>query len=432
MSLALTVPKSRAEIAAIQSERKKMAVERARLSPFWKPRLSHIRIDKLDDPDEWRKIPILTKEELRALTDEQFYTEFCRFDKSEVCEYWRSGGVTGRPLFYPRTHEDMKYALVGFARTFQACGVKPGSVVHLSFPLGIHPAGQAWARAAKLLDIGVLWAGSGISTPSALQLELIKSLKPDVWMGMSSYGLHLASLADAQGVDLAASSVKTILTTAEPVSAAKRQKLAQSWGAKAYDHFGMTECSMMGAEGLSADGFHIWSDLAYLEIVNPETYEPVKPGEDGALIMTSLYTNHATPFLRWFSGDIVRALDDPLDDAGPLSVFSRIKHAHRTAGFFKVRGININHQELEDFMFADARINDFRAEAVSSTDGNEQLVLFIEVRRGVDGERTVGEIAEQVRARFELRPQANLLPTGSIARDFESSVKAPRFVEKRA
>jgi phenylacetate-CoA ligase len=429
--LALEVPKSRNEIARIQSERKRLAVERARTTPFWKPRLSHIRLDKLDDMDEWRKIPILQKEELRALTDEQFYTEFCRFDKSDVGEYWRSGGVTGRPLFYPRTHEDMKYALVGFARTFQAIGVQPGSVAHLSFPLGIHPAGQAWARAANLLDIGVLWAGSGTSTPSKLQLELVRSLKPDIWMGMSSYGLHLASLADAEGIDLAASTVKTILTTAEPVSATKRKKLEMSWGAEAFDHFGMTECSMIGAEGRKAEGFHIWTDLAFIEIVHPTTYAPVAPGEDGALLVTALYTNHATPFLRWFTGDIVRSLDEPLEDAGPLSVFPRIQHAHRTAGFFKVRGININHAELEDFMFADPRINDFRAEAVSAADGNDQLILYVEVRRGIDAQRTVDEIAEQVRGRFELRPRANVLPSGTIARDFESSIKAPRFTERR-
>ena len=71
--LPLATPESRAQIAAIQSARKRLAVERARRSPFWKPRLDHVGGDRLDDPDEWRKIPILFKEELRALGDERFH-----------------------------------------------------------------------------------------------------------------------------------------------------------------------------------------------------------------------------------------------------------------------------------------------------------------------------------------------------------------------
>jgi phenylacetate-CoA ligase len=429
--LALGVPKSRDEIARLQSTRKRIAVERAKATGFWRQRLSHINLDRLDDDTEWRKIPILTKDELRALSDDQFYNEFCRFSKSDVCEYWRSGGVTGRPLFYPRTREDIRYALVGFARTFAAAGIGAGENAHLSLPLGVHPAGHAWARSGALIDVGMIWAGAGSSTPSAVQLELIHKLKPSVWMGMPSYGLHLANLADAERIDLAASSVKTILSTAEPLSPAKRSKLATSWGATVLDNFGMTEVSMLAAEGTRGDGLHFWTDLAYAEVVDPDTREPTPPGEEGALIVTSLFTNHATPFLRWFTGDIVRYLDEPLDDAGPLSVFPRFKHAHRTAGFFKIRGVNINHAEFEDFMFADRRINDFRCESLASANGNDQLVLFIEFRRDVDATRAAEEIADQVRARFELRPQTNVLANGTIARDFEGSVKAPRFTERR-
>ena len=53
-------------------------------------------------------------------------------------------------------------------------------------------------------------------------------------------------------------------------------------------------------------------------MVDPDTHEPVAPGEPGAMVMTSLYCNNATPFLRWFTGDIVHYLDEPLDDAGAL------------------------------------------------------------------------------------------------------------------
>src|SRR5215217_1513556 len=99
--MALPLPRSRSEIKRLQSERKRHAVEQAMRSPFWKPRLAKVRLDRLDDPEEWRRIPILDKDTLRALTDQQFYSDFCIVAPEGVQEYWRSGGVTGQPLFYP-------------------------------------------------------------------------------------------------------------------------------------------------------------------------------------------------------------------------------------------------------------------------------------------------------------------------------------------
>jgi phenylacetate-CoA ligase len=271
--MSLSLPKSRAEIRRMQAERKRHAVEQAMRSPFWRPRLEKVRLERLDDPEEWRRIPILDKDTLRALTDQQFYGEFCVAAAEGIQEYWRSGGVTGQPLFYPRSFRDMEYAFEGFARTFDCAGAERGERAHISFPLGIHPVGQVYARCAASRGITVNWAGSGTSTPSVLQLELIQRLKPTIWLGMSSYALHLANLAEARGMEL---SVRRLMTSAEPVSQAKRDKLERSWGARLTDTFGMTEAGMMGAEDQPGAGFRIWTDMYYIEVLDPKSLEPVK------------------------------------------------------------------------------------------------------------------------------------------------------------
>src|SRR3989440_3745655 len=323
----LELPRSRAEIQRLQSERKRAAVEQALRSKFWQPRLKSIRLERLDDPDEWRRIPILDKDTLRALSDHEFYSEFCLTDHDGICEFWRSGGVTGQPIFYPRSFRDMDFGLAAFARTFDCAGARRGDRAHVSFPMGIHPVGQVFARCAASRGITVNWAGSGASTPSALQLELIKRLKPTIWLGMSSYALHLANLAEANGIDL--SSVKRLMTSAEPVSQAKRDKIQRSWGGRLTDTFGMTEAGMMGAEDQPGLGFRIWTDMYFVEVLDPKTHEPVKEGEIGTLIVTALWSNNVTPFLRWSSGDLV-TYSDADDGAGAFSVFPRVKHAHRT------------------------------------------------------------------------------------------------------
>ncbi|MCD6043546.1 MAG: Coenzyme synthetase [Burkholderiales bacterium] len=422
----MRIPASRAEIRRIQTERKRVAVEQARRSAFWKKRLPPLDLARLDDPEVWRKIPILDKDTLRALPDSEFYGSFCIQQHDGVQEYWRSGGVTGQPLFYPRSFRDMEYGLEAFARTYDCAGAKAGDSAHVSFPMGIHPVGQVFARCAASRGITVNWAGAGTSTPSAVQLELIQRLKPTLWLGMSSYALHLANLAEARGLEL---KINKIMTSAEPVSQAKRDKIERTWSAKLTDTFGMTEAGMMGAEDKPGLGFRIWTDMYYIEVLDPKTLEPAKEGEVGTLVVTSLWSNNVTPFLRWSSGDLV-TYSEADDGAGPFSVFPRVKHAHRTAGFFKIRGVNLGHQDLEDFMFRHLEIGDFRAEAVNDG-GNDILRVSIEIRRGTDKDALVKRLVEKTRETFELLPQVVVLETGTLAREFEANVKAARFLDRR-
>jgi phenylacetate-CoA ligase len=423
-------PASHPEIERVQRERKRVAVEQALRAPFHRSRLRDIDLDRLDDPEVWNKIPLLTKEDLRALSAEKFYTDFCLQPLSRVVEYWRSGGVTGRPLFYPRSGFDMKYGLLAFRRAWPLVGATAEDCVHISFPLGIHPVGHLYARTAEELGLGTLWCGSGTNTPSAIQLELIQQLKPTIWAGMASYGLHLANLAEASGFDLASSSVEKLIVAAEPLSPAKRQKLERMWGAEVFDHFGMTEASFVAGECYTHDGLYVWSDLFYVEVIDENSGLPVPEGVIGTLVVTPLWNNTMTPFLRWNSGDLV-CLKSTGEADGPWSIFPVMRHARRTVGFFKVRGININHSELEDLMFLEVDVADFKAEADTSSSGLDILRLMIETRRGIDSEPVTRRIGEKISKAFDVTPEIVVLEPGALGREFEASVKAPRFVDMR-
>ena len=134
------------EIERIQSARKRIAVENAKSSAFFSGKLDHIDLERLDDPEEWQKIPILTKDQLREVSPEHFFDAFCIGDRTDAVEYWRSGGVTGRPLFYPRSAEDMRFGLEAFRRLWVTANIGPDDLAHISFPLGLHPVGSLYAR----------------------------------------------------------------------------------------------------------------------------------------------------------------------------------------------------------------------------------------------------------------------------------------------
>jgi phenylacetate-CoA ligase len=417
-------PASKSQILKIQAERKRVAVERAMRSPFLRKRMPKLDLERLDDPEVWRKIPILTKEDLRQIPPERFHDEFCIQPRTRVVEYWRSGGATGRPLFYPRSAEDMQHNMLIFERAWALIGATADDCAHISFPLGVHPVAHLYARAAINLGIGTVWCGAGTNTPSETQLELIDHLKPTVWIGMASYGLHLANLAEVKGFNLKDSAVKKIIVAAEPLSPVKRDKLERAWGAEVFDHFGMTEGALVSGEAVGHHGLHAFADMYFLEVIDDQSGEPVAEGEVGSLIVTPLWSNSMTPFLRWSSGDLV-SLSSQGAGEGPWSVYPVMRHARRTVGFFKVRGVNINHSDLEDTMFRDPEVVDFRAELLNEGN-NDVLHLHVEMRA-----QAKERVIDVIKKTFQVTPQVTLLERGTIAREFEANIKAPRFVDKR-
>ncbi len=433
---ALGLPKSQDEIDAIHRQKKRVALARASQSKFLAKRVARIDPRRIDDPHEWGKIPVLTKDELRKLSTEEFYRDFCiaprgRGGQRRAVEFWRSGGATGKPLFYPRSAEDMRYMLgVAFRRIWPCIGARAGDTVHVSFPMGIHPVGQLAPRSAEMEGLATIWAGAGTTTPSEVQLDLILSLRPTIVAAMPSYALHLANVAEARGIDLAAAGVGKLLVSAEPLTEAKRAKLARSWGAAVYNSFGMTEGAMTSVERHGLGAMIAWTDLFLLEVIDSGTGKPVAPGAAGALVMTPLWSNTITPFLRWLTGDIVR-LAPQRKSRDPFSVFPILEHALRTEGFFKIRGVNINHGDLEDFMFQQGAVQDFKGEAVTAADGQDRLRLLVELRRGTDPADLARALAAAVKLKFEQTCEVEILAAGALAQEFEKSVKAPRFVDKR-
>lgn len=431
MSDLLPLPSSRDDIRKTQSERKKLAFERAKTVGWYKGKIDHINADKLDDPEIWSQIPVVTKDILREMDHATFMENFNVAPPEDIAEYWRSGGTTGKPVFYPRTFDDVKYGLESWGRTYAPTGIVPGDLCHISFPIGIHPAGQIWARSAHDAGVGMNWVGAGNAVPTEAQIDLILALKPTILISMPGFALNLVNIADTKGIDLSESSVRIVICSAETLSDAKREKLARRWGAEVYDVFGMSEAGLMGIEGDAHDGIHVWSDMYYCEVIDEETGEILPEGEEGTFCVTPLYTNNATPFLRWNSGDVVRMVEHG-DSSGQIAeLFPMMQHAARTTGFFKVRGVNVNHAEFEDFMFGNENINDFQAVLETGDDDLEHLRVKLEVRRGADEAELADTLSNDIKRVFEVTPDIDLQELGSLAKAFAASVKAPRFLDER-
>ena len=216
---------------------------------------------------------------------------------------------------------------------------------------------------------------------------------------------------------------------AEALSAAKREKLERMWGAEVHDLFGMTEIGILGGDSHLHAGFHIWTDQALFEVVDEKTGLPVKDGEEGLMVITPLFTNNITPFLRWMSGDLVTC-ESAAPGQGPFSVFPIIRHAHRTSGFFKIKGVNIDHGAFEDLLFRQQALNDFKCEALTLGSG-DILRVSVEIKRGSDAGAAIADLSSEIKRAFELTAEIVQLELGTLAKEFEASIKAPRIVDRR-
>jgi phenylacetate-CoA ligase len=251
-----------------------------------------------------------------------------------------------------------------------------------------------------------------------------------VFAGMASYGLQLAQVAERLGVDLAAGSVTKFLTAAEPVSAGKRMRIESMWGAELYDQFGSTEGAAMASETSRHDGMVFWSDLFHFEVLDEASEEPVAEGETGILVMTPLWNNTVTPFLRWNMCDYVRWQGARPAAGDALSVYPKIFHGARTSGFFKVRGININHADFDDFMLRQLDVADYKVE-VTETETLDAVRVFIELPEASDSAPVAARLAVAIKTKFEVTPDMVTLAPGSLEAEFTGQIKQNRFIDKR-
>lgn len=426
----MAFPRSPAEVDDARNANFAQAIGHAWRSPFFRRRLKAAGLSpgEIPSPAAWQRIQPTTKDELRALGPAEFTAELVIADQADIATYWRSGGVTGRPLFYPKHRDDFPALIESFARVLDVTGIGRGDLVHNSFPfLGMHPIGHMFGNALRDRGCGQISAGSGANTPTEVQVGLIYDLRPRAWLGIGSYINILGHRAEAMGYDPASSPLRTIVSSAESLTPAKRARMEHLWNAELFDSYGMTECSMMGCECNQHNGLHIWTDLFLVEILDPVSWRPLPVGEPGVIVVTPLHSMAAIPFLRWASGDI-GAIEPGCSCLHGM--FPRLRLAARTMGFSKVRGININHNDMEDLLLGIDTLADYLVR-VETHDLDDRLLIDVEAAPGCDQATVADVVRRRIEAAFELKPDIALVDRGTIAVRLESDVKQVRFRDDR-
>ena len=202
-------------------------------------------------------------------------------------------------------------------------------------------------------------AAGGMS--SEARLKLILENEVTVLGCTPTYALRLAEVAAEQRIDLKASSVRAILVAGEPGGSipSVRSRIEEAWGARVFDHWGMTEIGPLASECEDDPGNLTDIETECIaEIIDPATAQPVAAGTPGELVITNL-GRHGSPVLRYRTGDLVEA--DPAEHASGRTLL-RLRGGilGRTDDMLIVRGNNVFPSSIEAVVREFPEIVEFR------------------------------------------------------------------------
>jgi phenylacetate-CoA ligase len=288
-------------------------------------------------------LPLTTKRDLR----DHYPFGLFAVKQEEMVRVHASSGTSGKPTVvgYTRNDIDMWGSIV--ARAIAMAGGMPGSVLHNAYGYGLFTGGLGLHYGSEKLGmITVPVSGGNMDR----QITLIEDFKPSVICATPSYVLNLAETIESQGKDPAALSLEYGIFGAEPWSDKMRDTLENKLGIKACDIYGLSEVIGPGVAmecPESQDGLHVAEDHFLIEVINPDTLEPMPEGEAGELVFTSL-TKEAFPIIRYRTGDIASIRHGKCSCGRTTVKMSRVKG--RVDDMLIIRGVNVFPSEMEHYL----------------------------------------------------------------------------------
>jgi phenylacetate-CoA ligase len=251
-----------------------------------------------------RRLPFSRKTDYVAgLAAEPPFGNFAAVVPGEAVRVHYSSGTTARPAPVLWTQADIDRWADLYARYLYAQGLRRGDVFQCMFSYGWFVGGLGATLAAQHLGALVIPAGSA---DTERQIDTIFDYKPKCVIGTPSFMAHMAEAAEKLGRDLASSTVQMVCVGGEPGASVPgtRERIERQWSAKMFDCYGALECQPIGWDTALQLGPTLAEDFIYVEILHPETTEPVADGERGVLVLTHL-DKQACPLVRWWTGDMV-------------------------------------------------------------------------------------------------------------------------------
>jgi phenylacetate-CoA ligase len=384
--------------------------------------------------DDFEAIPILTKDELRA--DQAEYPPF----GSNLCVSYRelarvhgTSGTTGKPTAFGISKHDIQRIAETHARVQWAMGIRPDDIVFIGSFFSLYWGSWGAMLGAERLGATAFPFGAGVPGQTDRAIEWMATVKPTVFYGTPSYSLYLAERAKERGFDPARDfNFRILFFSGEPGAGvpSTRKRIEEIYGAICLDSGSTGEMSPWMTDGECArrQGMHLWQDVVYAELVDPETNKRVPYGEEGVTVYTHLERN-SQPMIRFWAGDLSRWVNETCSCGRTYPRLPRGIYG-RADDMFIVRGENVYPSAIEDVIRGiDGFSDEFRI-IITREKAMDELIVqaeaLAEVPAGQIG-TLQNELATRLRAKG-LRTIVQMMEPGSLER---TEFKANRIIDKR-
>lgn len=418
----------RAAIEAAQLTRLRETVTQAAKSPFYARRLAEagVTADSLRTLDDARRIPLTTKDDLRA----QYPYGLACVSPDTFVRMHCSSGTTGSPVAICYTEQDLRTWADLMARSMFITGVRSKDVFQNMSGYGLFTGGLGIHYGAERLGCMTIPAGAG---NSKRQLKLVQDFTTTVAHILPSYALHLGTMLTEEGINPRSLPLRIALVGAEPYTEQTRRRIEDLFDMRVFNSYGLSEMNGpgVGMECEEQKGMHVWEDSYLLEIIDPETGELLPDGEVGELVLSTL-TREGMPVLRYRTRDLTSILPGPCPCGRTHRRIDRI--VGRSDDMMIVKGVNIYPMQIESVLMGFTEVSKnylitLERDGLKDTMKvqveihEESFVEDLRVLRGMQD-----SIARALRDEILITPKVELVSTNTLP---QSDGKAKRVVDLR-
>ena len=416
------------QIRELQLQRLQATVRHCMNSPFYKKRFEEIGLkpEDIKSLDDIRKIPFTTKQDLR----DTYPFGLASVPLKECVRLHSSSGTTGNPTVILHSQKDLNEWAEAVARCLWMVGLRPDDVFQNSSGYGMFTGGLGFQYGAERLGMLTVPAAAG---NTIRQVKFITDFGTTAIHAVPSYVTRIKEVMDQQGVDPRRDTKLRVLAIgAEPHSEEQRKRIENMLGVKAYNSFGMSEMCGPGVafECKEQNGLHIWEDYYIVEIVDPETLEPVPEGEIGEMVLTTL-NREAMPLLRYRTRDLTRILGHDCPCGRHHVRLDRMKG--RSDDMMVLRGVNIFPIQIEKILMQFKELSTNYLITLTTDGDNDNMTVEVELEELFTDdyarlENLTKAITRTLKDEILLTPRVKLVAKGTLP---VSEGKAVRVVDKR-
>ncbi len=413
---------TRSELEVLQTERLRATIKQCMNSPFYRKRFeeSHIRPEEIKNLDDLRKIPFTTKQDLR----DNYPFGLAAVPMEEVVRLHSSSGTTGTPTVILHTQRDLDEWANAVARCLYMVGLRPGDIFQNSSGYGMFTGGLGFQYGAERLGMLTVPAAAG---NTKRQIKFITDFGTTALHAIPSYAGRLYEVMVEMGIDPRRdTNLHTLIIGAEPHSEEQRKRIENMLGVKAYNSFGMSEMCGPGVafECKEQNGLHIWEDYYIVEIVDPDTLEPVPEGEVGELVLTTI-NREAMPLLRYRTRDLTRILPGTCPCGRHHIRLDRMKG--RSDDMMILKGVNIFPIQIETILMQFAELGNNYLITLTNEEANDLMTVEVELKEFSDDyphlQALTKEIVRQLKDEILITPIVRLVPKGTLPQQEGKAVR---------